>query len=348
MFEKWNLNQKLAIGFGIVFTFLIILALSSVFGLKGTVRNAKEIIEGNKIKGNIVGKHVDHLKWSMKVGEFLLDDNINELNIQTDPNKCAFGKWYYSEERKATELFLPELKSSFKEIEKHHFDLHSSAIEIKDNFITSKEKAQQIFVSKTLPALYNVERLLTEIVEITNSNIITDEKMINTAEKISISIIIISILAFSLGASLAVFIALSISKVIKNITRDISSGAEQVASASQQLSSSSQQMAQGASDQASSLEEIGSSIEELVSMTKQNADSTNKANEMGKNARNAGVHSKEAVKKMSDTVDGIKKSSDKTAQIIKTIDEIAMQTNLLALNAQLKRQEQEKLVKVLR
>jgi methyl-accepting chemotaxis protein len=37
--------------------------------------------------------------------------------------------------------------------------------------------------------------------------------------------------------------------------------------------------------------------------------------------------------KMSETVNRIKASSDETAKIIKTIDEIAMQTNLLALNA---------------
>ena len=39
------------------------------------------------------------------------------------------------------------------------------------------------------------------------------------------------------------------------------------------------------------------------------------------------------MKRMELAIDEIKKSSDKSAKIVKTIDEIAFQTNLLSLNA---------------
>ncbi len=107
----------------------------------------------------------------------------------------------------------------------------------------------------------------------------------------------------------------------------------QVSSASQQISAGSQSLAQGANEQASSLEEVSASLEEMSSMTRQNADNALAAKNL---AGEADLHAKtgtEAMERMSGAIVRIKESSDQTAKIIKTIDEIAMQTNLLALNA---------------
>ncbi|MBF0473035.1 MAG: methyl-accepting chemotaxis protein, partial [Nitrospirae bacterium] len=54
---------------------------------------------------------------------------------------------------------------------------------------------------------------------------------------------------------------------------------------------------------------------------------------MSSNANKSAQKGKEAMTKMSNAIGKIKSSSDETAKIIKTIDEIAFQTNLLALNA---------------
>ena len=68
-------------------------------------------------------------------------------------------------------------------------------------------------------------------------------------------------------------------------------------------------------------------------MTKQNAYNANQANASMKEAAETVARGTEAMKEMSSAIDSIKGSSDETAKIIKTIDEIAFQTNLLALNA---------------
>ena len=113
----------------------------------------------------------------------------------------------------------------------------------------------------------------------------------------------------------------------------VAEATEQVSSGSQQISSGAQSLAQGANDQASSLEEVSSSLEEMASMTKQNADNANQAKTLAGEADNNATVGTEAMGRMSDSINKIKESSDKTAKIVKTIDEIAMQTNLLALNA---------------
>ncbi|MCL2268397.1 MAG: methyl-accepting chemotaxis protein [Chitinispirillia bacterium] len=113
----------------------------------------------------------------------------------------------------------------------------------------------------------------------------------------------------------------------------VSEAVGQVSSASRDISGGSQSLAEGANEQASSLEEISSSLEEMSSMTKQNADNSTQAKLLMGEAATAVNEANNAMKRMGVAINEIKTSSDNTAKILKTIDDIAFQTNLLALNA---------------
>ncbi|MDD9942503.1 MAG: methyl-accepting chemotaxis protein [Myxococcales bacterium] len=109
--------------------------------------------------------------------------------------------------------------------------------------------------------------------------------------------------------------------------------ADQVKAASTQISSGSQSLSQATNEQASSLEQVSSTIEEVSSMTEQNASNANEAKGLADAARGGALGGKKSMDNLSDAIARIKGSSDQTAKIVKTIDEIAFQTNLLALNA---------------
>jgi len=129
------------------------------------------------------------------------------------------------------------------------------------------------------------------------------------------------------------FVSGRLNKQIGDVAKALGIASEQVSYASTEVSDAGQLMANGASEQASSLQEVTTSLQEIYVSTQ---DTTMQAQESDKGAtkaQEAAQHGLEAMTKMTGAIDDIKNSSDETARILKTIDEIAFQTNLLALNA---------------
>ncbi len=585
-----TIGKKIGLGFAGILGLLMIVTLCSYFGILNIVGNATDVIEGNKLKGLIKAKEVDHLNWANKVDSLLTDDNVTKLDVQTDDHKCALGQWLYSKEREDAEKLLnnSEFSKLLKEVEEPHRHLHESAIKIGDvfvqadpelpgiliqrevehlkwatkirecfltncdslkvttdptkcgfgkwlstpqahkvykngdakfkntwdnlisthkdlhhsvidiqkiyrpanlglkelclellidhknwseklvsaiikgkevkiqtdptlcgygKFIESKEcieyqknlpgiselinkskephnnlhksaitinkalankkkveaeniyqtqtlpglaivnkcfteiikleeenqtkqdkakdifskitlpllhktfndldelklsaetnlkgmsEANNIFANETIPALKKTQKLLNQTNDNISENIMTDEAMLNSANTTNVAVITFAIIAIIAGIIAAIFIAKGIVMVLKKIISSLSGGANQVKSASAEVSSSGQSLASGASEQAASLEEISASLEEMTAMTQQNTANASQANTMSTDAANAANHGITAMETMTSTINEIKSSSDQTAKIIKTIDEIAFQTNLLALNA---------------
>jgi methyl-accepting chemotaxis protein len=121
--------------------------------------------------------------------------------------------------------------------------------------------------------------------------------------------------------------------VMKSLVEQISKTAGEVQVAAEEISTGNSNLSQRTAEQASSLEETASSMEEMSSTVKQTAENAAQANRLAIDACAQAEKGGEVVGSAVTAMSGINASSNKIADIIGVIDEIAFQTNLLALNA---------------
>ncbi|MEM7207163.1 MAG: methyl-accepting chemotaxis protein [Pseudomonadota bacterium] len=113
---------------------------------------------------------------------------------------------------------------------------------------------------------------------------------------------------------------------IRDSVDEISTAADEISTGNNNLSSRTEQ-------QAASLEKTASSMEQLTSTVRHNANNAQQANQLATGARQTAEKGGEVVGRAVTAMSEINEASNKIAEIIGVIDEIAFQTNLLALNA---------------
>jgi len=117
------------------------------------------------------------------------------------------------------------------------------------------------------------------------------------------------------------------------VEAEIVEGVTSIKAATVQLTAGSQDLSARTEEQVASLEEMAASIRQLSVTVKQNADNAQQANQLALAARSAAEGGGEVATSAVSAMGEIEQSSQRIAEIIGVIDEIAFQTNLLALNA---------------
>ena len=120
---------------------------------------------------------------------------------------------------------------------------------------------------------------------------------------------------------------------VSKIVAELREATDSVNVASNEISAGNTNLSARTEQQASSLEQTAASMEELTSTVRNNADNAQQANQVATSARQLAEQGGEVVSRAVMAMDQINTSSNKIAEIIGVIDEIAFQTNLLALNA---------------
>jgi methyl-accepting chemotaxis protein len=335
MKRTFSVRKKIILGFAILALALVGVAGWSLFGIARIVGNARAAIDSNQLKADLTQREIDHLNWAKKVSIFLMDSAQQELTVEPDPHKCAFGQWYYSPARPAVEEQIPEIKAPLDQIETFHTQLHASVTQIKNAFQQSQSKGQAmaVYSTKTMPALDEIQRLLGLVRETAAQHTLSDSAMLASADRTRKGLEALAACALLAAMACAALITRSTVRSLGQVIGALRLSATHLGAAAQQLASASQSLSENTQEQAASIEENASTLEELSKHATANADESGKAQILTQQTRQNVGATLEAMRQTRDAILEMNGSTSRISVIIKTIEEIAFQTNLLALNA---------------
>jgi methyl-accepting chemotaxis protein len=159
---RWSnlsLMAKLGVGFGAILLLLATVAGLSALRLHSIRSEASEVIASRQLDAQLAQKEVDHLTWASRLGETLLDERSEKVNIETDPAQCEFGRWLSSEERLQLEEQLPSLTPLLVDIQNIHTQLHDTAEQIAERFAPADPMLPGIFGERERNHLLWIKKL---------------------------------------------------------------------------------------------------------------------------------------------------------------------------------------------
>ncbi len=120
---------------------------------------------------------------------------------------------------------------------------------------------------------------------------------------------------------------------LRDMVRRVRESGSVIVQSSHEIASGATDLSARTESAAASLEQSAASMEQISATVKSSLDNTEEASRVARHSAQSAADGGRIMQEMVQTMEGIRASSAKIAEIIGTIDGIAFQTNILALNA---------------
>lgn len=226
-----RLRNKLFMGFGIVLALLTVISVWSIIRLGAIGRDVVLITGNNALMMSIKDKEVGHLDWLAKAELGLIDANARKLEVETDPHKCKFGKWYYSAERSRAEVSIPAIAGPLRDIEGYHTRLHRSAIRINEALAANdRTGANAVFAAETVPSLKMVREYLNTVNDKVKAAVsATETQALSNAARTRTAIVVLCVVAVLIGSISAFMIVYGVMKQLGGEPSEVVKAARSIA-----------------------------------------------------------------------------------------------------------------------
>ncbi len=214
--RKLSIKQKLLTAFITIISLVLIDGASTYFIERKTVALSEETIELHNETILLKSRLIDHLQWMNQLLETVAEKK--EFAGQTDPTKCAFGKWYYALKQNESYSSLDiKRKKLIDDMESFHTTLHASAVSIKNAGSTSEALA--VYKSQTKPNVESLQNLFNSYISEIDVIMESYEAELEKFQRISIIIKLVIILTTILiSAATSVIIIRSIMLSFRQFT----------------------------------------------------------------------------------------------------------------------------------
>ena len=128
---QMGISAKLKVGFGCIVAVLIVMGVLISVNLLSIRGGSEHFVKVSELNKFVAEKLADHFGWASKVKDLFVF-NQAALEVETDPTKCALGKFLYGEDAVQAAALSPEIRRLIEEMKAPHQHLHQSALEIKN------------------------------------------------------------------------------------------------------------------------------------------------------------------------------------------------------------------------